>query len=89
MRDRQDERSGVAIDREMTNLPHTCAIHSPDRRRVLATIAGLTAGVAAARRGFAAAAAASPEDERFMRMAIDEARHADIRSARSSCAMGT
>jgi len=61
----------------MTNLPHTCAIHSPDRRRVLAAIAGLTAGVAIARPGFAAAAATSPEDERFMRMAIDEARHAD------------
>jgi tRNA(adenine34) deaminase len=76
VRDRQDERSGVAIDREMTNLPHTCAIHNPDRRRVLAALAGLTVIAAVAPPRFATAAA-SPEDERFMRMAIDEARRAD------------
>jgi tRNA(adenine34) deaminase len=58
----------------MANATHTCAIHQPDRRRVLAAMAGLTASIAA---GAAAAAPASADDERFMRMAIDEARQAD------------
>jgi tRNA(adenine34) deaminase len=77
VRHRQDERSAAAIDREMTNLPHTCAIHDPGRRRVLGAMAGLIVSVAVVRPSSAADAAASPEDERFMRMAIEEARQAD------------
>ena len=61
----------------MTNLTHTCALHRPDRRRILAAMAGLTVSVAAALPRLAAAAPASADDERFMRMAIDEARQAD------------
>ena len=77
MRHRQDEWSGGAIDHQMTNLTHTCALHRPDRRRILAAMAGLTVSVAAALPRLAAAAPASADDERFMRMAIDEARQAD------------
>jgi tRNA(Arg) A34 adenosine deaminase TadA len=61
----------------MTNLSHTCAVHAPDRRRILAAMAGLTISIAAAPARLAAAAPASVDDERFMRMAIDEARQAD------------
>jgi tRNA(Arg) A34 adenosine deaminase TadA len=61
----------------MTNLTHSCALHHPDRRRILAAMAGLTVSVAAALPRLAAAAPASADDERFMRMAIDEARQAD------------
>jgi tRNA(adenine34) deaminase len=75
VRDRQGERTGGAIDREMTNLKHSCAIHHLDRRRILAAMAGVTVSIAGAR--LAAAAPASADDERFMRMAIDEARRAD------------
>jgi tRNA(Arg) A34 adenosine deaminase TadA len=61
----------------MTNLTHTCLIHKPDRRHVLATIAGVTVSIAGAPLHLAAAAPASADDERFMRMAIDEARQGD------------
>jgi hypothetical protein len=77
VRSRQDEWPGGAIAREMTNLSHTCAVHAPDRRRILAAMAGLTISIAAAPARLAAAAPASVDDERFMRMAIDEARQAD------------
>lgn len=52
-------------------------VHAPDRRRILAAMAGLTISIAAAPARLAAAAPASVDDERFMRMAIDEARQAD------------
>src|SRR5262245_5214291 len=61
----------------MTNLTHSCAIHHPDRRRILAAIAAVTVGIAGAPLRLATAAPASADDERFMRMAIDEARQAD------------
>jgi tRNA(Arg) A34 adenosine deaminase TadA len=61
----------------MTNPTHSCAIHHPNRRRILAAVAGVTVGIAGAPLRLAAAAPASVDDERFMRMAIDEARRAD------------
>jgi tRNA(Arg) A34 adenosine deaminase TadA len=56
---------------------HTCLRHKPDRRRILAVMAGLCASVAGAPLRLAEAAPASADDERFMRMAIEEARQAD------------
>ena len=61
----------------MTNPTHTCPIHMPDRRRILVGVAGLTVSFASAPLRLATAAPASADDERFMRMAIDEARQAD------------
>jgi hypothetical protein len=61
----------------MTNPTHTCPIHKPDRRRILVGVAGLTVSFASAPLRLAPAAPASADDERFMRMAIDEARQAD------------
>jgi tRNA(adenine34) deaminase len=77
VRRRQDEWPGGAIDRPMTHPTHTCAVHSPDRRRLLAAMAGLTFSILSGSTRFAVAAPASADDERFMRMAIDEARQAD------------
>jgi tRNA(Arg) A34 adenosine deaminase TadA len=56
---------------------HRCRLCHPDRRRVLGAVAGVTSFLIAAPLRVATAAPASPDDERFMRMALDEARHAD------------
>lgn len=62
----------------MPNLKHTRVIHQPDRRHLLASFAGVTVSIAGgASVRLAAAAPASADDERFMRMAIEEARQAD------------
>jgi tRNA(adenine34) deaminase len=62
----------------MPNLKHTCVIHQPDRRHFIAAFAGMTVSIAGgASVRLATAAPASADDERFMRMAIEEARQAD------------
>jgi tRNA(adenine34) deaminase len=57
-----------------------CACHAPDRRRVLGLFAGAALAVAGPRpaRAGALEAPAGPDDERFMRIALQEAAKADL-----------
>src|SRR5689334_7517495 len=57
----------------LTGCPH-CTDTAPTRRSVITGLAAAAAVPATA----ALAAAAAEDDERFMRIAIDEARHADF-----------
>ena len=57
---------------------HACSCGHPDRRHVLVAIAGMTISITGISPRLATAAPASADDERFMRMAIDEARQADF-----------
>jgi tRNA(adenine34) deaminase len=63
---------------ETMSTQHTCLLRHPDRRRLLAAVGGVAISFARPSLRIATAAPASPDDERFMRMAIDEARHADF-----------
>jgi tRNA(adenine34) deaminase len=64
----------------MTNLaicPH-CTTPPWSRRSALAALVGAAAAFVASPRHASAAAAGSPDDEKFMRIAIEEARQADF-----------